>query len=152
MAIQNLPSVSQLSSSDAVALFSSLLGNDAKATLGTLLVWIQSQLSSSGVFATQYAAPNATLFNIAISPPVNGQSVYLLLTPTGAFANGAITLPAQASCVDGQEVLVSTTQAVTTFGVSGGSATVNGAPTTLAANAFFRLRFDGVLKNWYRVG
>jgi hypothetical protein len=29
---------------------------------------------------------------------------------------------------------------------------VNGAPTTLAANAFFRLRFDGVFNAWYRIG
>ena len=29
---------------------------------------------------------------------------------------------------------------------------VNGAPGNLAANGFFRLRFDGVFKAWYRVG
>ena len=36
--------------------------------------------------------------------------------------------------------------------VAGNGSTVNGAPTTLAANSFFRLRFDGVFKAWYRVG
>jgi hypothetical protein len=54
--------------------------------------------------------------------------------------------------VDGQQLLVSCTQAVTTLTVAGNGSTVNGAPATLAANAFFRLRFDGVFKAWYRVG
>jgi hypothetical protein len=79
--------------------------------------------------------------------------MFLLLTPTGGFAAGTITLPAQATCVDGQEVLVTTTQLVTALTVGGNGATaVNGAPTTLAANAFFRMRYDGPAKSWYRVG
>ena len=48
--------------------------------------------------------------------------------------------------------MVSCTQAVTTLTVSGNGSTVNGAPTTLAANGFFRLRYDGVFKAFYRVG
>jgi hypothetical protein len=53
---------------------------------------------------------------------------------------------------DRQELLVNCTQAVTTLAVSGNGATVTGAPTTLAANAFFRLRFDQASSVWYRVG
>lgn len=152
MAIQNLPSVSTLSAADQLALFSNALGNDARATLATLLTWLQSQLSAAGGSITQYAAPSATAFNIAVAPPVNGTSVYLLLTPTAGFAAGTITLPPQASCVDEQELLVSCTQVVTALTVAGNGSTVNGAPTTLAANGFFRLRFDGVFKAWYRAG
>jgi hypothetical protein len=150
--IDKLSKVSTLASSDYLALFSQALGNDAAATLGALLTWLQSQLSAAGGFITQYAAPAATGFGVAIAPPVNGTSVFLLLTPNAGYASGTITLPAQASCVDEQEVLVSCTQVVTALTVSGNGATVNGAPTTLAANAFFKLRFDGVFKAWYRVG
>jgi len=49
-------------------------------------------------------------------------------------------------------VLVNCTQAVTTLTINGNGATVTGAPTTLAANAFFRLRFEAVAGVWYRVG
>ena len=152
MAIQNLSKVSTLASSDLIALFSQSLGSDAAATLGALLTWLQSQLSAAGGFVTQYAAPAATGFGVAIAPAINGTSVFLLLTPNAGYAAGTITLPAQASCVDEQELLVSCTQAVTALTVAGNGSTVNGAPTTLAANAFFRLRFDGVFKAWYRVG
>lgn len=151
MAIQNLSKVTTLNAGDLVALFSSSLGNDAATTLTNLLAWMQTQLTSSGVFTTQYSAPSATGFGVTIAPLTTGGSVYLLLTPVAGYAAGTITLPAQASCVDGQELLVSCTQAVTALTVAGNGATVNGAPTTLAANAFFRLRFDGVFKAWYRV-
>lgn len=142
-----------MSASDLLALFSNSIGNDAAATLGNLLTWLQSQLTSSGSYVTQYAAPNATGFSVLISPFTTGGNTYLILTPVAGYSAGTITLPAVAACVDGQEVLVSCTQSVTTLTVSGnGASAVNGAPTTLAANAFFKLRFDGVVKAWYRVG
>jgi hypothetical protein len=61
-------------------------------------------------------------------------------------------LPLLANCVDKQEILVNCTQAITTLTVNGNGATVTGAPTTLSANGFFRLRFDGLANVWYRVG
>ena len=152
-AINKLPTVSTLTTSDLVALFSNSLGNDAAATLGTLLAWLQSQLTASGDFVTQYAAPSASGFTVTVVTPTNGQSMFVLLTPNAGYAAGTIVYPAQATCVDGQELLLTTTQAVTALTTNGNGATaVNGAPTTLAANAFFRMRYDGVLKSWYRVG
>lgn len=153
-AIDKLASVTTLSAADFVALFSQSAGNDVKATLATLLSWLQSQLTANGSPVTQYAAPNATGFTVTIAPPVSGQSIFLLLTPNAGYAAGTIVLPQQAICIDGQELLVTTTQIVTALTVNGNGATaVNGAPTTLAAaNAFFRLRYDGPAKSWYRAG
>jgi hypothetical protein len=141
-----------LNGGDLLALFSSLIGNDCALPLSAFVTWLQTQLTPAGAYETQYAAPNATGFAVAINPTNQGGSVYLLLTPAAGYAAGTITLPLQAYCSDEQEVLVSCTQAVTTLTVSGNGSTVNGAPTTLAANGFFRLRFDGVLKAWYRIG
>ena len=149
-AIDKLSRVSALSSADLVALFSSSVGDDTAATLGTLLAWLQEQLTADNAPTTQYSAPSATGFSVTVAPPVAGGSVWLLLTPAAGYAAGTIVLPALP--VDGQEVLVSCTQAVTTLTVNGNGSTVNGAPATLAANAFFRLRFDGVFKAFYRVG
>lgn len=99
--------------------------------------------------ATQYAAPNATGFNVQIDSMIG--DVHLILTPVAGYAAGTITLPL--SPVDKQTVLVNSTQAITTLTVSPQTdATVIGQPTTLAANGFFTLKFDAVLKRWYRVG
>lgn len=127
-------------------------GQDRRCSLSEVAQVLQSELIASGGLITQYAAPNASGFQVALVPPADGASLFLLLTPAAGYAVGTITLPAQALCVDGQEVLVSCTQAVAALTVAGNGSTVNGAPTALAANAFFRLRFDGVFKAWYRVG
>lgn len=126
-------------------------GRDSKASLNDIAVVLQGLLTPLGERITQYASPNATGFNIQIAPPVTGASMWLLLTPTAGFAAGTVTLPAKSTAIDGQEVQVSTTQAVTTFAVAGNGATVNGAPGTLAAGGFFTLRYEGVNGAWYRV-
>ena len=127
-------------------------GADRRASISALIALIQQSLTSTGSFETQYFGPNVTGFSVTVSPPVAGGNVHLLMTPTAGFAAGTVTLPALASSVHGQEVIVTSTQAVTTLTVDGNGATVNGAPTTLTANAFFRLRFDGVLDVWTRIG
>lgn len=151
--INQLAAVDQLSASDLVAIFSTSNGDARKASITVLAAAIQSLLSAPGSMQTQYFAPNATGFSVTAAPTVNGASLYLLMTPTADFAAGTITLPLLANCVDGQEVLVSSTHAVTALTVAGnGAVAVNGAPTTLAANGFVRLRYDGVSQSWYRIG
>jgi hypothetical protein len=151
--INQLSAADSVTSSDQVLIYQSSSGDARKAAVSLFADYIQSLLTASGGFQTQYAAPNATGFSVTIAPATSGGNVYLLLTQTAGFAAGTIVLPAVATVVDGQEVLCSCTQVVTALTVSGnGAVGVNGAPTTLAANAFFRLRYNGVFNCWYRVG
>lgn len=151
MAIERLNQGTPAASSQ-VPIYDPTNGVDRRISITQLAELLQTLLSPSSGLVTQYAAPNATGFNVLVAPPVNGSSIYLRLTPLAGYAAGTVTLPPLASCIDGQELLVSCTQAVTTLTVAGNGATVNGAPTTLAANAFFRLRFDAVSGSWARVG
>lgn len=150
--INQLAAVDSVSAADLVPIYSSSNGDARKAAMSVLLTYFQNSLTASGGFLTQYSAPSTTGFSVTIAPLENGQPVHLLLTPVAGYASGTIVLPALATCIDGQEVLVNCTQSVTTLTVSGNGATVTGAPTALAANAFFRLKFDGVFDAWYRVG
>lgn len=128
-------------------------GRDAAASVNTFKSVILQDINSSGL-TTQYASPNASGYTITVSPPDTGVSMWLLSTPLAGYAALTINLPVGA---DGQEVLVSSTQAVSgTLTVTGATVgaspqPVNGAPGTLAANGFFRLRFDGVHSSWYRI-
>jgi hypothetical protein len=112
--------------------------------------FLSGSITATDQFVTQYAAPSTTGFTVNILNANN--SVWLVLTTTGTLAAGTILLPSVANCVDRQEILVNTTNSVTSLTVGGNGATVTGAPTTLAANAFFRLKFDAVMDVWYRVG
>jgi len=151
--INQLTALDELSGGDLFPVFSQSNGDARKVAASTLLAYLLANLSTSGNMETQYAAPAATGSNTTIAPSENGNSVYLNYTPLAGYAAATITLPPVANCQDGQEVLVSTTQAVTTLTVAGNGATaVNGAPTTLAANAFFRLRFIQPTATWQRVG
>lgn len=154
--INQLTRTSTLSAGDLIPLFATGDGDARAAAVSVLQAYLQENLdfSNNGDYHSQYAAPSATAFNVAVTDGQdNNTNVHLILTPLAGYANGTITLPAKAGLVDKQEVLVNCTQAVTTLaiGLNGASGAV-GAPTTLAANAFFRLKYDAVSFNWYRVG
>jgi hypothetical protein len=151
--IYGLNSLDQLSVGDLIPIWSSDSGDTRRVSITALVNFVLAQIAANNGFVTKYSAPSATGFSVATAPPVSGTSVYLLLTPVAAYAAGTIVLPAQDTCLDGQELLCACTQAVTAMTVDGNGATaVNGAPTTLAANAFFRLRYDGISRAWHRVG
>lgn len=154
--INQLTQVDSLSAGDLIPIFATTDGDARAASVSVLQDYLQDHLSFSnnGDYASQYAAPSATGFTVAITDGVsNNTNVHLILTPLAGYAAGTITLPAKAGLVDKQEVLVNCTQAVTTLtiGLNGASGAI-GAPTTLAANAFFRLKYDAITFNWYRVG
>lgn len=148
--INQLNNVDTPSASDLLPIFSQQNGDARSLSLANLMKWMQSLSTSAGQLQTQYSAPSATAFTAVVTDSSN--STWLILTPTGAFAAGTIKLPSKAASLDGQEVVVNTTQAVTALTMDGNGSTVTGAPTTLAANAFFRLRYDAVMSTWYRIG
>lgn len=157
--INQLTRATELSAGDLFPLFATDDGDARAAALSLLLDYMQANLTfaDSADYVSQYAAPSATGFTVAITDGsadlVTSANVHLILTPFAGYAAGTITLPAKAGLVDKQEVLVNCTQAVTTLSIGINGATgVVGAPTTLAANAFFRLKYDAVTSNWYRVG
>ena len=142
--IYQLSAADVIASSDLLPVYVMEDGDTRKVTLSTLIEFLEANLSR-GTLSTRYAAPSATGFSI------NAESnTHLILTPVAGYAAGTIVLPA--SPTDRDEFLVNCTQAVTTLTVNGNGKTVTGAPTTLAANAFFRLKYDGVSSVWYRVG
>ena len=148
--INQLTATDTLAAGDQVPVYSAQNGDARRAALSTLAAFIQSLVTFSDGFLTQYAAPSSTGFSVTINN--DSDNVWLILTPTAGFAAGTLVLPAVANVINKQEILVNCTQAITTLTINANGATVTGAPTTLAANAFFRLRFDGVTDTWYRVG
>ncbi len=130
-------------------------GADRRASVSAFVTLLQTLLTGIGTPTPQYAAPAATGFSVTLTPVANGASVLLVLTPAAGYAAGTIVLPAEATCVDGQQVWITTTQAVNAVTINGNGATVNGAPTAFingGAPAFAKLRFDGVFRAWHRIG
>ena len=152
--INELTATDTLVASDQVPVYVANNGDARKAAMSVLQAYMQANLtfSESGIsYNTQYASPTATGFSIQITDA--SDNIHLILLPLATYAAGTIVLPAVGSLIDKQEVLVNCTQIVTTLTVDGnGAGAVAGAPTTLAANGFFRLKYDSTMDTWYRVG
>lgn len=149
----SLSRVTSISTSDLFMIWSSSAQDYRLAPFDVVMTALANQIATDGEIETQYSAPAATGFSVTVAPSVDGNNVWLLLTPVAGYAAGTVVLPAMATLADGQEVIVSTTQAITTLTVSlNGATAANGAPTTMAANAYFRLKYDATLSSWYRIG
>lgn len=148
--IYQLPVVSQASLGDQLAVYTPNNGDARRMSLNTLLAFFQQQFAAP-TLATSIYTPT-TGFSIAVPSPVSQQQ-WMLLQPAGTLASGTITLPLNTITPDGTEVLITSTQIITSLTVGlNGASNAFGAPTTLAANGFARLRFVQSQNSWYRIG
>lgn len=148
--INQLPVLSQVSSGDQIPVYSPNNGDARRLSISALLSYFQQTFASPTV-STSISTPG-TGFNITVPTPVSEQE-WMLLQPAGTLATGTITLPINTTTPEGTEVLVTTTQTITALTIAlNGASSANGAPTTLAANGFFRMRFVTSTNSWYRIG
>lgn len=147
--LNQLSTATSLTSSDQIILYSTVNGSGRKASLNTLLEWIEANFASPE-FSTQYASPNVNGFVVPVASTTS--STWLLLTPTTALSVGTIVLPAASQIADGTELLVYSSQDIASLAVSlNGATAVNGAPGFISANASFALRFDKLSNAWWAV-
>ena len=151
MEINELSTLNTISGGDLLVIYSVNNSDARKISITSLMNYMQSNLIvGMPQYTTQYSAPSATAFSVSITD--NGSNIHLILTPTAGFADGTIVLPLLANCTDKQMIMVNCTQAITTLAITPNGSTVTGAPTTLAANEYFTLKFDALTSTWYRVG
>lgn len=147
--INQLPLLTQASSGDQIPVYTPSNGDARRLPLSALLTYFQQQFAAP-TLATNLYTPG-TGFNIALPTPVAEQQ-WAILQPAGTLATGTVTLPLNTSTPDGTEILITTTQQITTFTLAlNGAAAAYGDPTTLAAEDFFRMRFYQATNSWYRI-
>ena len=147
--INQLPLLGQVSPGDQVPVYSPNNGDARRLPVSSLLQYFQ-QTFASPTLATNVYTPS-TGFNVAVPTPVAAQQ-WMLIQPAGTLALGTITLPLNTQTPDGTEVLVTTTQQITGFTLAlNGATAAYGAPSTLAAEDFFRMRFVQATNSWYRI-
>jgi hypothetical protein len=147
--INQLPLLAQVSPGDQVPIYSPNNGDARRLPISALLAYFQ-QTFASPTLATNVYTPG-TGFNLAVPTPV-AQQQWMLIQPAGTLATGTVTLPLNTQTPDGTEVLITTTQQITAFTLGLNGATAGyGAPTTLAAEDFFRMRFVQATNSWYRI-
>ena len=147
--INQLAGLTQVSGGDQLPIYVPNNGDARKVSVNQLLQYFQTTFAAPTV-ATNLYTPG-TGFNVTVPTPVSEQQ-WMVIQPAGTLADGTITLPLNTGTPDGTQVLVTTTQIITSFTLAlNGAAAAFGAPTTLAANAFFTVRFYQATNSWYRV-
>lgn len=147
--INQLSGLSQVSGGDLLPVYVQNNGDARKVSINQLLQYFQTTFAAPTVSTNLYTP--GTGFNVTVPTPVSEQQ-WMILQPAGTLATGTITLPLNTTSPDGTEVLITTTQIITTFTLAlNGASAAFGAPTTLAANAFFRVRFYQATNSWYRI-
>lgn len=147
--INQLPLLSEASAGDQIPVYSPNNGDARRLPMSALLAYFQQQFASPTVAVNLYVP--STGFNIAAPTPVSEQQ-WILLQPAGTLAAGTVTLPLNTSTPDGTEILVTTTQTITSFAVGlNGATAVYGSPTTLQSGAAVRLRFYLATNSWYSI-
>ena len=147
--INQLPVLNTISSGDQLPVYSPNNGDARRTSIGSLLTFFQQSFASP-TLATNLFTP-ATGFNIAVPTPV-AQQQWMLIQPASTLAAGTITLPLNTQTPDGTQVTVTSTQIITSFTLAlNGASNAFGAPTTMAANAFFTVRFYQATNSWYRI-
>ena len=148
--INQLSGLSQLSGGDLIPVYVPNNGDARKVSVTQLLQYFQQTFSAPTV-ATNLYTPG-TGFNITVPTPVSEQQ-WMIIQPASTLADGTVTLPLNTGVPDGTELRVTTTQTITSFTLAlNGASAAFGAPTTLAANAFFTMRFYQATNSWYRIG
>ena len=147
--INQLASVTSLSSSDKLVVYDSNNGDARKASLSSLLTFLEAN----------FASPEYT---VVISAPIDGfnqqlaattTNIWLILNPAGSLSGGTITMPPVADCFDGQQLIVVTTSSIVGDGltVAGNGATVLAAPSQFGSGSGFVLRFNTLQQTWYTI-
>jgi hypothetical protein len=147
--INQLPLLAFPSPGDQIPVYTPNNGDARRLPIGALLQYFQQTFAATSL-ATSIATPG-TGFNITVPTPVSQQQ-WMLLQPAGTLATGTITLPLNTQTPDGTEVLITTTQQITSFTLAlNGASAAYGVPGNLAAQDFFRVRFVQSLNSWYRI-
>jgi hypothetical protein len=147
--INQLPLLMVASPGDQIPVYTPNNGDARRLPIGALLDYFQKTFASP-TLATTIVTPG-TGFNVAVPTPVSQQQ-WMLIQPAGTLASGTVTLPLNTQTPDGTEVLVTTTQIITTFTLAlNGAAAIYGNVSTLTAGSAVRYRFYQSTNSWYNI-
>lgn len=147
MTIDQLSSTDTLNGSDLFPLFSNANGDARKTSLTNLLTYFKESFTAPDFITTITAAVNGQ----TVSMSDNSTNQWACLTPAGTIATGTIVFPISTGLVDGQEIIVTSSNTITALTINGNGSTVVGGPTTIGATSPFKMKYNLLTTSWYKV-
>lgn len=158
--INELSAVDTVVAGDLIPVFDTNNGDARKASMTVIQTFMQANLDfdATAVFTTVRVTADVTFGYSVGASVITANNTWIILIAVGTHPTITITLPGSSSsspvpAADKQEVLVYSSEIITTVTVTTFSPTVlAGAPTTLAADGFFKMRYDLITDTWYIIG
>lgn len=149
--IDKLTRTDSVSAGDVLPVYVQNQGDARGAAMSVIAAFVLSTIEISGTdFVTQYALPASSGFSIQVND--TSENTHLIISPTGSFAAGTIVLPAFANLIEGQQVMVTITQPLSALTITPSGSSVIGAPSGLATNQTFVIKYDSASTTWYMIG
>lgn len=140
--INDLSQVDALASGDQFPIWNAAAGSTRRVSADQIMAFLAPYSGRPDIVRN---SPSATGFTITLD---GQQDIRIIATPLGSYADGALVLPA--SPLDGQNVVFSSSRAITVFTVSA-AVTVANAPTSIGTNGYFTMQYDAVAATWRRI-
>jgi hypothetical protein len=146
-----LPWTPTVSGNDLIFLYSQTSGIPMAATMATFAAYIDTLTTPQSQFAQTFFVPTV---GQTITAPVNGNSQWLILMPAGTITGITLLLPTAGVAIDGQEIIITTTQQITSLNMSTtGTTAINGTPTgAFTDSSPIKYKYCGALNIWFKVG
>lgn len=149
---KRLSNTDRIGPCDSVVIWSGDNGDFRGAPIELLVEKIKADLPQHADYPRLHIQHFNPTTNFTLDIENSEVGTYLILNPTSGLSTGSIKLPERYSVQDAQELAVACSQQITSFSIDGSGALVIGAPNALAANGFFKLKYDKLSNTWYRVG
>jgi len=147
--INQLPLLAQVSPGDQFAVYTPNNGDARRLPVSSLLAFFQQNFASPTMAVNLYVPTSPFVINL---PTPVAEQQWALLQPAGVLATGTINLPINTLTPDGTEILISTTQTITslTIGLNGAVA-LYGSILSLAGGSAVRVRYYEATNSWYQI-
>lgn len=146
--INELTRVTDPASGDVFPVWSQSEGENRGVSLSQITAYLQNNLSFLGAVETLRNFAPATGETITVDIG-DFRNLWIALAPSGTLATLTIDITGVPESL--QEISVSTSAAITALTFTADQS-IQGAAGAMAANGFFRLKYDGVNSIWRRVG
>jgi len=147
--INQLPLLLNVSPGDQFAVYTPNNGDARRLPVSSLLTFFQQNFASPTMSVNLYVPVSPFVINLPT--PVSEQQ-WALFQPAGVVASGTINLPVNTLTPDGTEILISSTQEITSLSIGlNGAAALFGSITSLAGGTAVRIRYYQPTNSWYQI-
>ena len=153
--IREMTHVGEITDGDSLLLYSSRNDETRRTSISLLLDKIATKfgVAENSLRNTQPITVTAAPYNNAPAIPItSGRNIHLLLKPSQGINSATVTLPESSIRQDGQEIVITATNAINNLVLAGNGATVANSNYTLTANGYMKIRFVYSEQTWYRIG